>query len=305
MITEYVNKLIENLPDDVKNRSTPLKIDLVLDGGAFNGSYLIGALYFLKEMEKRKYVTVDRISGCSIGSVVGFLYIIDSLDIMVNLYDVMFQEIKTTYHFNAIKQLKTILGDKIPEDVCNRANNRLFITYNNIKKGTKPVKNVYRDVNDLINTIIRSCFIPFVIDGNILYEDSHIDGINPFIFDSDPDKKILYLNLLGIDKLGHIWNVKNEKTNYHRLMTGLLDIHSFYIKQSNTDMCSYVDDWSITRKYSTYFKVLIERVIIYIVCFLVYIKKNTSKDIERSLIYKIITRVIQDIYIILLETYCL
>lgn len=305
MITEYVNKLIENLPDDVKNRTTPLKIDLVLDGGAFNGSYLIGALYFLKEMEKRKYVTVERISGCSIGSVVGLLYIIDSLDIMVNLYDVMFQEIKTTYHFNSIKQLKTILGDKIPEDVCNRANKKLFITYNNIKKGTKPVKNVYRDVNDLINTIIRSCFIPFVIDGNILYEDKHIDGINPFIFDSDPDKKVLYLNLMGVNKLGHIWNVKNEKTNYHRLMTGLLDIHSFYIKQSNTDMCSYVDDWSITRKYSTYFKVLIERVIVFIVYFLVYIKKYISKDLERNVMCKIATRVIQDIYIVLLETYCL
>jgi hypothetical protein len=305
MIAEYVNKLIENLPDDVKNRLTPLKIDLVLDGGAFNGSYLIGALYFLKEMEKRKYVTVDRISGCSIGSVVGLLYIIDSLDLMAKIYDIMFQEIKTTYHFNAIKQLKTILGDKIPEDVCNRANKKLFITYNNIQKGTKPVKNVYRDVNDLINTIIRSCFIPFVIDGNILYEDKHIDGINPFIFDKEPDKKVLYLNLMGVNKLGHIWNVKNEKTNYHRLMTGLLDIHSFYIKQSNTDMCSYVEDWSFTRKYSTQLKVLIERVIVFIVYFLVYIKKYTPLDLERNVMCKIATRVIQDIYIVLLETYCL
>ena len=305
MIAEYVNKLIENLPDDIKNRLTPLKIDLVLDGGAFNGSYLIGALYFLKEMEKRKYVTVERISGCSIGSVVGLLYIIDSLDLMAKIYDIMFQEIKTTYHFNAIKQLKTILGDKIPEDVCNRANKKLFITYNNIQKGTKPVKNVYRDVNDLINTIIRSCFIPFVIDGNILYEDKHIDGINPFIFDKEPDKKVLYLNLMGVNKLGHIWNVKNEKTNYHRLMTGLLDIHSFYIKQSNTDMCSYVEDWSFTRKYSTQFKVLIERVIVFIVYFLVYIKKYTPLDLERNVMCKIATRVIQDIYIVLLETYCL
>ena len=47
MIDEYVNRLIENLPED-KNKLQ--QVDLVLDGGAFNGSYLVGALYFLKEM---------------------------------------------------------------------------------------------------------------------------------------------------------------------------------------------------------------------------------------------------------------
>ena len=60
MINEYVIKLIENLPDDLKNSKTPLRIDLVLDGGIFNGSYLVGALCFLKEMEKRKYIIVVR-----------------------------------------------------------------------------------------------------------------------------------------------------------------------------------------------------------------------------------------------------
>lgn len=89
MINDYVIKLIENLPDDLKNSKTPLRLDLVLDGGIFNGSYLVGALYFLKEMEKRNYVIIERISGCSIGSVVAFLYFIDSLDMMPVLYDIV------------------------------------------------------------------------------------------------------------------------------------------------------------------------------------------------------------------------
>ena len=80
MINSYVQKLIENLPDDLKNRTKPLKLDIVLDGGAFNGNYLVGALYFLKEMEKRKYIIIDRISGSSIGSFVGILYFIDKLE---------------------------------------------------------------------------------------------------------------------------------------------------------------------------------------------------------------------------------
>ena len=39
-------------------------------------------------------------------------------------------------------------------------------------------------------------------------------------------------------------NVKNEKTNFHRILSGLLDIHAFFIKGSNTSMCSYVNDWN-------------------------------------------------------------
>ena len=86
MIENYVNKFIENLSDDSKIYK---EIDLVLDGGAFNGSYLVGALYFLKEMEKRKYIKIDRISACSIGSIVAFLYYIDALDLMPVLYEIV------------------------------------------------------------------------------------------------------------------------------------------------------------------------------------------------------------------------
>ena len=42
MINKYVIKLIDNLPDEIKNVKTPMRIDLVLDGGIFNGSYLVG-----------------------------------------------------------------------------------------------------------------------------------------------------------------------------------------------------------------------------------------------------------------------
>ena len=91
MIDEYVNKLIENLPD---NDKTLQRLDLVLDGGIFNGSYLVGALYFIREMERRKYVKIERISGCSIGSVIALLYFINSLDLMPKLYDIVKQDFK-------------------------------------------------------------------------------------------------------------------------------------------------------------------------------------------------------------------
>ena len=305
MINEYVIKLIENLPDDLKNSKTPLRLDLVLDGGVFNGSYLVGAMSFLKEMEKRNYITVERISGCSIGSVVGFLYYIDALDTMPNFYDIVKKEFKEKYKLPTIKELKTHLLDRIPDNICEKVNGKLYICYNNIKKGSKSIKSQYKNVDEIMNTIIKSSFIPYLIDGEMLYENKYIDGINPYIFKEEQGKKILHLDLFGYDKIGNLFNVKNEKTNYHRILSGLLDIHNFYIKQSNTQMCSYVNDWSIANVGFNYIKIFIEKLCIYITYFLIYIKSRLPCGFEKTVLYKILSKITHEIFIIILETYCL
>ena len=304
MINEYVIKLIENLPDDIKNVNEPIKMDLVLDGGIFNGSYHVGALYFLKEMENRKYIKIERISGCSVGSIVGFLYFIDSLDLMPKLYDLINKEFRQTYNLKLITELKKHLSEHIPSDICERVNGRLYITYNNIKKGTKPVKSVYKDADDIINTIIKSSYIPYLIDGNVLYENKSVDGITPFIF-KEREKKILYLDLFGSDKLGNLLNVKNEKSNYHRILSGLLDIHSFFIKKSNTPMCSYVNDWSYSNICFNHIKTIIERICIYLIHVLIFIKANISEQFKETVLYKILSKISYDVFIIILENYCL
>jgi hypothetical protein len=304
MINEYVIKLIENLPDEIKNVKEPMIIDLVLDGGVFNGSYHAGALYFLKEMENRKYIKINRISGCSVGSIVGFLYFINSLDLMSNFYEVINTEFRQTYSLGFIKNMKKYLGDRVPDDICEKVNGKLYITYNNIKKGTKPVKSVYKDVDDIINTIIKSSYIPYLIDGNVLYENKSIDGITPFIF-KERENKILYLDLFGSDKLGNLLNVKNEKSNYHRILSGLLDIHSFFIKKSNTPMCSYVNDWSYSNICFNHIKIIIERICIYLIHVLIFVKKNISDEFKETVIYKILSKISYDIFIIILESYCL
>jgi len=304
MINEYVIKLIENLPDEIKNVKEPMIIDLVLDGGVFNGSYHVGALYFLKEMENRKYIKINRISGCSIGSIVGFLYFIDSLDLMSKFYEVINTEFRQTYSLGFIKNMKKYLGDRVPHDICEKVNGRLYITYNNIKKGTKPVRSVYKNVDDIINTIIKSSYIPYLIDGNVLYENKCIDGITPFIF-TERERKILYLDLFGSDKVGNLLNVKNEKTNYHRILSGLLDIHSFFIKQSNTPMCSYVNNWTYYNICFNYIKTIIERICIYLIHVLIFVKTNISDEFKDTVMYKILSKVSYDIFIIILENYCL
>ena len=305
MINEYVIKLIENLPDDLKNSKTPLRIDLVLDGGIFNGSYLVGALCFLKEMERRNYIIIERISGCSIGSVVAFLYFIDELDSMPQLYNIVKNEFKEKYRLPTIKEIKQHLQGKIPDNICEKVNGKLYICYNNIKKGSKTIKSQYKNVDEIMNTIIKSCFIPYLIDNEILYEGKYIDGINPYIFPQEPNKKILFLDLFGYDKIGNLLNVKNEKTNYHRILSGLLDIHNFYIKQTNTQMCSYVNDWSFVNIGFNYIKLLIEKMLIYITYFLIYVKSKIPSTFETTVLYKILSKITHEIFIIILETYCL
>lgn len=305
MINEYVIKLIENIPDEIKNLKEPLVIDLILDGGIFNGSYLVGALYFLKEMENRKYIKIDRISGCSVGAIVAFLYYIDKLDMMPKLYEIINNDFRQSYKFTIIKEIKKYLNEYIPSDICQKVNNKFYISYNNIKNCKKSVKSSYNNVDEILNCIVKSCYIPFLIDGNILYENKYIDGINPFIFNKEISKKILYLDLYGYDKFGNLLNVRNEKSNYHRILSGLLDIHCFFIKQSTTQMCSYVNDWNIKNRGFNSLKLFVERICVYSVYLLVLIKDYIPCEFKKTIFAKILSKITQDVFIILLEDYCL
>ena len=305
MINEYVSKFVENLPDEIKNAKKPLKLDLILEGGVFNGSYLVGALHFLKEMEKKNYIKIERISGSSIGSIVGFFYYIDSLESIPEFYDMVIKNFKETYKLNYIKELKQYVSKKIPDDICEKVNNKFFITYNDIKNGVKIVKSYYKNSDEIIDTIIKSSYIPFFIDGNFFYKENFIDGINPYIFETEPDKKILYLELFGYGKLSTLLNIKNEKTNFHRILTGLLDIHNFFIKQSNTPICSYVNDWSLMDTALNYLKILLEKIFIYIIYFIIFIKDNLTINIENTSYYNFFFKVMTELSIIMIKNYCL
>lgn len=309
MINEYVSKFIDNLPDEITKSKMPLKIDLVLEGGVFNGSYLVGALYFLKEMEKKNYIKIERISGCSIGSVAAFFYYIDSLDSIPEFYDIAIKQFKETYKLSYIKEIKQFISNKIPDDICQKVNNKFFITYNDISNGVKIVKSYYKNSDEIINTIIKSSYLPIFIDGNFMYEEKFIDGINPFIFETEPDKKILYLELVGYNKLSTLLNIKNEKTNEHRILTGLLDIHNFFIKQTSTSICSYVNDWSLTDTALNYFKILLEKIVVYIIYFIyfitVFIRNNLTINIEKTPYYNFFYTLINELSVLIINCYCL
>ena len=277
MFQSYIKNLLKNIPKTEK----PIDIDLVLDGGLFNGSYLIGSLYFLKELENKNYIKIKRISGCSVGAAIGLLYLLDSLDFSHIMNKIATNQLKRNYKIPEIKSFKEhffnykkMTQEEI-KNILTKVNNILYISYYKRNKSSlfsKIIKQKYKSIDDLFDSILRSCFVPYLIDGNLLYKNKYVDGITPYIFDYKNKRNILYLNLCNSDKLMHMINIKNEKTDYHRILTGLLDVHLFFIKQCNTSMCSYANNWTFLYKIrNQYHKYLFEYIALFLITIIVYI----------------------------------
>ena len=268
----YSKQLVKNLPKE-KNKLGRLNkqtIDLILDGGAFNGSYLLGVLYFLREMKNQKRLQIDRISCSSIGTFVALAHVADCMDLFSTiLYK------KTRKHFRKHQNLNNFdetfkeLRKHLPVDICERMSGKVFMVYNNVKKREKVVKSKFHSVDDIFETIKRSCFVPFFINGFATYKNKYMDGFNPHFFkdasasaSANVNKKTLYVDLFGCDKILNIMNIKNEKTNDHRVLAGVLDIHMFFVKKRPTTMCSYVEEWTLGHHLHFSIKKIIEQVIL-------------------------------------------
>ena len=103
-----------------------------------------------------------------------------------------------------------------------------------------------------------------------LDDGRYLDGGTPYIFSSEEcgdNLKNLYINAITKDKIIDAIVIKKDKTNIHRVLAGVLDIHNFFFRGKNTTMCCYVEDWGIIRKIN--FKFIEWR--IYFVCIFFYV----------------------------------
>lgn len=310
MIKEYISKLIDNIP--VRKNKKREKMDLIMDGGMFNGSYLIGCLYFLNELENRKYIKICNISACSISSITGLLYLLDMLNLASEIYDKVYEKMKREKDLVNIDFILDKIRENTPDNICEIVNKKLYISYYDLKVGKKMVKCKYKNMDDVLETIKRSCYVPILLDKNILYKNRYIDGFTPHIFRINNRRRpVLYLDLLGYDKFYDVISIKNEKTNLHRILNGLLDIHLFYIKQKPTMMCSYVNNWSfINNVYYHFVRAIVEKIIYYTIYFYYFIKNKmmTREMLEyfnNSYIFKILMQIKGDLRNYFIKTYCI
>lgn len=286
-----IDKLINTLPEHIKNTKKPLVIDLILSGGFFNGSYMLGALLFLKEIEKRNYIKVNRISTCSISSLLGVLYITDKLDTLCNNnYKLVFNQFVKTKSMHCMLEIRKYINVS-PSDLL-QLNNKLYISYHNIQKQKKYIKCQFKTTEVLYETLIKSCFIPFILNNKATYKNKYIDGITPKVFKKRKGIKLLYIDIVLCDKFLDLFNVKNEYSNIHRTLIGILDIHKFFLKDfRSTSLCRFVHTRHICYIIFNYIVRFVEQLMICIVrkCLLIddilsYLKiKNMLYSIAKTM----------------------
>ena len=267
-LKELICVLIKNIEAcNIKERN----IDLILSGGAFNVSYLVGCLYFIHEMREKGLIVINEISTCSASSLIGLLFLIDKVDLFAGkLYELSVNSFKKNKHVifddESLASIINIIEKELPENILSIVNNRLYITYYDVTECKQIIKSSYEDASDIFNTIKRSCFIPYITMDKLLEDNKYIDGGTPYIFNKEEGVKRLYINLCGIDKIIDSIVIRKDKINTHRVLNGVLDIHDFFFRCKKTSMCSYVDNWSIIRKIE--FKIL--KIKIYSLCIFIH-----------------------------------
>ena len=266
---------IKNLIDNHPECNEPKIIDLVLESGAANGSYHLGCMMYIKGLEQRNIIKIDRISGSSIGAIISLYYFTNTLDDFFNDY----KKLRECFRNNLnVSILKSILKNKIKklDDITfNTIKTKLFIVYHSVNNKKQIVKTNFIDKNDLLISILKSSHIPYITDNSFFLEDNKdffFDGGVPHIFSERNSKQqIIYIQINNFRNLTGFFSVRKEKNNYGRFLKGALDAHQLFLYKKSGIFCSYIKDWYFFDFLFLRCKRLIMTITFYIFIFLNYI----------------------------------
>lgn len=308
MLQKYIDNLIDNIPNHhitklLDKNNKPLSVDIVFEGGLFNGSYQLGFLSYIRQMEKKHLLKVERVSGSSIGSLIAFFYFTNiSLNDIINLTNnVIYKHVKKYYNINIFKKIFDFCSKQLPANFLDIINGKLFITYNDISKGKQIVKSTYSSIDELFDIIRRSCYIPYVIDKSIFYNNKYIDGLYPYIFKPKKNRKIINVNIINLKKICSLISIKNEKNNLHRVVDGIIDTHTFFSSNFYSNMCSYVDEQSIIVKLQNFILIKLLQLCIILLHYFYVLNKLFKKIIKTNYDIK---KIIHIIYTFLFKSIC-
>ena len=299
-IEAYIKALIEN----INHENLPHKINVIFDGGALNGFYAIGIALYLQELEKQEIV-VDKVSGCSSGAVVALNYLMKNF----HFTDIFFKKLVTSFHCtHTLKILPTLLRENVyylfdnDDSALDAIQNRLYISYYDMQEKTQHVVHSYKSRDELIEYLIRSSYIPYIIDGEKLYKKRYIDGISPHIF-SDKIPK-LFVKLFFNGRTLRCIMTKSEENPHHRIMAGVSDANDFFTTGSSI-MCSYIHNWSFIENLMFRIRSMLVFFILNIMECIIYLKKFVPDFICNSFAVQGIHRFITDIFYLHLRPWVL
>jgi predicted acylesterase/phospholipase RssA len=309
MMQKYINHLIDKIPDQYITKlkdptNKPLRVDIIFEAGLFNGSYQLGFLSYIKQMEKNQLLKVERVSGSSVGSIIAFLYftnlsINDSINFISN---VIYKHVKKYYNIDIFKKFFDFCSKQLPNNFLDIINGKLFITYNDISKGKQIVKSSYSSIDELFDVIQRSCYIPYVIDKSFFYKGKYIDGLYPYIFKPKKNRKIIYVNVINVKKISSFISIRNEKNNMRRVIDGIIDTHTFFSSNFCSNMCSYIDDRPIIAKLQYFILIKFYQVSVLVLHYFYVLNKLSKKLIKTNYDIK---KMVHILYTFLFKSICI
>jgi hypothetical protein len=235
----YIDSLIHTIEKPIAK-----KYNLVIDGGGFNGAFVGGCLYYLYELEKLKLITINKISGCSVGALLGYMYLTNSLEYLPIYYERLLSNYR---NYGNLKVLKKIIIEHVKKTDYRLINKKLFITYYNINTRKQHVVSEYNSETKIIKCLIKSTFVPFLINGSLGYKEKknlYCDGFSPFIFNFNR-KNTIFISLITFKFLKHSFYTYDDVTIWEKLLDGIKDIHLFFSNgMASTKYCSLINQWS-------------------------------------------------------------
>jgi hypothetical protein len=294
MLQEYIKALVVN----IDKNTLPPKLNLIFDGGAFNGGFAAGVAIYLKSMEDHKLIEVQSISGCSIGSLLAVWYLSGCNRENIKYLEKFMTAFKTNKSLCESKQIiNTFIDDVFSKDteiaVLSKLNERLFISYYNIKKHRQHTISTFKDKAHIIECILRSSHIPYIMDGCASYKKKYMDGISPHIFNNGFPS--LFIKLLTFQKCSRSIMIKSENNIHYRLLTGVADVNEFFTT-GNSDMCSFVGNWSYSNILQLRAREMLFFTIFSLIGWLMIVKSYLPKTVTNSLIYNGAIKAIDGLY---------
>lgn len=291
LLNIYINTLIDNI--NIEN--IPKEIDIIFDGGAFNGGMGFGVALYLKKLQIKHNINVRRVSGCSIGSIIALSYLIDLKYDVNDLFISTCKNFKKTFNLSESKShIKKIIYDNLTDDLSS-INNKLYITYYDAINYKHIMISEYENREHLLECLMRSCHIPHITNDVFKYDNKYVDGVVPYIF-RDGERAVLFINIVTYKNYRRTLNIKNEHHINERMLIGVNDINKFFTV-GKSDMCSYFENWSYISILLLRLRLLIIFIILWTVDMVFYIKHILPNTIfEHS--------IIKNLYSMSSELYC-
>ena len=130
---------------------------------------MLGSLYYLKEMEKKSLLKIERISSCSIGSILGFLYLTDSLVYGENAYQELMTHVRNHQNLscasNLIQKLVSLVlkkkfgGNK--KMLLNTLKERFYVSFFDIQQKKQIQQKSYESIEELVYIIDKNSVSSF------------------------------------------------------------------------------------------------------------------------------------------------